>query len=104
MNPDQLRMNPKAVQFARSFGDAGKPIAAICHGPWLLVEAGLVTGKSLTSWPSLKTDIANAGGNWIDREVVDDDGLITSRKPADIPAFNRTIIPAFAGLEVKSRQ
>lgn len=98
MNPDKLRMNPKAVEFARAFHDAGKPIAAICHGPWLLVEAGIVEGKTLTSWPSLKTDIVNAGGKWVDQEVVRDSTLITSRKPADIPSFNREMIAAFAGV------
>lgn len=96
MNPDHLRMNPKAVQFVRSFFDDGKPIAAICHGPWLLVEAAIVKGKTLTSWPSLKTDIVNAGGNWVDQEVVSDSGITTSRKPADIPAFNRAMIREFA--------
>ena len=100
MNPDQLRMNPKAVAFVRAFADAGKPIAAICHGPWLLVEAGIVKDKTVTSWPSLKTDIVNAGGKWVDREVVTDSGLTTSRKPADIPAFNRAIIHEFAGVHV----
>ena len=97
MNPDQLRMNPKAVHFARAFFDAHKPIAAICHGPWLLVEAGIVKGLTLTSWPSLKTDIINAGGKWVDQEVVSGQGLITSRKPTDIPAFNRAMIKAFEG-------
>jgi len=100
MNPDKLRMDPKAVRFARAFSDAHKPIAAICHGPWLLVEAGIVKGKTLTSWPSLKTDITNAGGKWVDREVVDDAMLVTSRKPADLPAFNRAMISAFAGVPV----
>ena len=97
MNPDHLRTNPKAVQFARAFFDAHKPIAAICHGPWLLVEAGIVKGRTLTSWPSLKTDIINAGGKWVDQEVVSEEGLITSRKPTDIPAFNRAMIKAFEG-------
>ena len=92
MNPDKLRMEPKAVQFARHFIDSGKPVAAICHGPWLLIEAGVVRGRTLTSWPSLQTDIRNAGGKWVDQEVVVDEGLVTSRKPADIPAFNRKMI------------
>jgi len=92
MNPDKLRVNPKAVQFVKSFFDAKKPIAAICHGPWTLVEAGVVKGRTLTSWPSLQTDIRNAGGKWVDQEVVVDKGLVTSRKPADIPAFNRKMI------------
>ena len=95
MNPDHLRTNPKAVHFARAFFDAHKPIAAICHGPWLLVEAGIVKSRTLTSWPSLKTDIINAGGKWVDQEVVSEQGLITSRKPTDIPAFNRAMMKAF---------
>ncbi len=92
MNPDYLRMNPKAVEFVKSFFSERKPVAAICHGPWMLVEADVVRGRTLTSWPSLKTDIRNAGGNWVDREVVVDNGLVTSRKPDDIPAFNRKMI------------
>ncbi|HLK63871.1 MAG TPA: type 1 glutamine amidotransferase domain-containing protein [Bryobacteraceae bacterium] len=95
-NPDKLRTISKAVQFVKEFAGAGKPIAAICHGPWLLVEAGLVTGRRVTSWPSLKTDIRNAGGNWEDREVIEDHGLVTSRKPDDLPAFNREVIQLFA--------
>jgi protease I len=95
-NPDVLRTNPKAVAFAEAFFAADKPVAAICHGPWLLVEAGVLNGRKLTSWPSLKTDITNAGGAWTDEEVVTDRGLITSRKPADIPAFNRAMIEEFA--------
>jgi protease I len=96
MNPDRLRMDERAVRFTRSFFEAGKPVAAICHGPWLLVEAGVVQGKTMTSWPSLKTDIRNAGADWVDREVVTDEGLVTSRKPDDIPAFNRKMIEEFA--------
>jgi protease I len=96
MNPDKLRMEPGAVQFVRSFFDAHKPVAAICHGPWMLIEAEVVRGRRLTSWPSLKTDIRNAGGHWADEEVITDQGLVTSRKPADIPAFNRKIIEEFA--------
>lgn len=96
LNPDQLRAIPKAVQFVRSFFDQRKPIAAICHGPWTLVEAGAVRGRTMTSWPSLKTDIRNAGGNWVDQEVANDAGLVTSRKPANIPAFNRKMIEEFA--------
>ena len=96
MNPDTLRMNPDAVKFVKGFAAAHKPIAAICHGPWLLVEADLVRGRKLTSWPSLKSDIRNAGGTWVDEEVVIDQGLITSRKPADIPSFNKEIIRQFA--------
>ena len=96
MNPDKLRMDPQAVQFVKAFVDAGKPIAAICHGPWTLVEAGAVEGITLTSWPSLQTDIRNAGGTWVDREVVTDNGIVTSRKPDDIPAFNSKMIEEFA--------
>jgi protease I len=96
MNPDQLRTNERAVQFVRSFFDVGKPVAAICHAPWMLVEAGVVSGRTITSWPSLRTDIRNAGGEWVDREVVTDEGLVTSRKPDDIPAFNRKMIEEFA--------
>jgi protease I len=104
MNPDQLRMIPKAVRFVREFFDAGKPIAAICHGPWTLVEADVVRGYTLTSWPSLQTDIRNAGGIWVDREVVTDNGLVTSRKPDDIPAFNRKMIEECAEGEHVRRQ
>jgi len=87
INPDQLRMLPKAVEFVRAFAQSDKPIFAICHGPWTLVEADVVRGRKLTSWPSLKTDLKNAGANWVDQEVVCDRGLVTSRKPDDIPAF-----------------
>jgi protease I len=97
MNPDKLRTIPEAVQFVRQFFEENKPVAAICHGPWMLVEAGAVRGRTLTSWPSLQTDIRNAGGTWVDQEVSVDNGLITSRKPADIPAFNRKIIEEMAG-------
>jgi protease I len=96
MNPDHLRMNPKAVDFVKHFVNENKPIAAICHGPWTLVEAGAVKGRTLTSWPSLQTDIRNAGGDWVDREVVTDNGIVTSRKPDDIPAFNQKMIEEFA--------
>jgi protease I len=92
MNPDKLRLDAKAVAFVRSMFAAGKPIGAICHGPWLLVEAGIVRGRRLTSWPSLRTDIRNAGGEWVDQEVVTDRGLVTSRKPDDLPAFNRKLL------------
>ena len=95
-NPDFLRMDPKAVEFARSFFAAGKPVASICHGPWVLVEANAVSGRTLTSWPSLQTDIRNAGGNWVDEQVVVDGALVTSRKPDDIPAFVDRMIEAFA--------
>lgn len=96
MNPDNLRIQPKAVEFAKRFFNAGKPVAAICHGPWLLVETGALKGKTVTSWPSIKSDLSNAGANWIDEEVVTDQGLVTSRKPDDIPAFNRKMIEEFA--------
>jgi protease I len=96
MNPDRLRMEPDAIKFVKEIFQAGKPVAAICHGPWLLVEAGVVKGKTITSWPSLQTDIRNAGGDWVDREVVTDEGLVTSRKPDDIPAFNRKMLEEFA--------
>jgi protease I len=92
MNPDFLRQDKRAVSFVREFFSSGKPIAAICHGPWLLVEADVVRGRTVTSWPSLQTDIRNAGGDWVDREVVTDEGLVTSRKPDDIPAFNKKMI------------
>jgi protease I len=95
-NPDQLRMNPKAVEFVRSFFEAGKPVAAICHAPWTLIEANVVKGRTVTSWPSLKTDLTNAGAKWVDQEVVTDRGLVTSRRPDDIPAFNRKMIEEFA--------
>ncbi len=95
MNPDHLRTNPKAVAFVKSFFDNGKPVAAICHGPWMLVEAGVLRGRTITSWPSLKTDVLNAGGNWVDQEVVTDRGLVTSRKPDDIPAFSRKMTEEF---------
>lgn len=95
-NPDQLRMNPKAVAFVRAFFDFGKPVAAICHGPWTLIEAGAVRGRRMTSWPSLQTDLRNAGALWSDAEVIVDDGLVTSRKPDDLPAFNAKMIEEFA--------
>jgi protease I len=96
MNPDHLRMNQTAVQFVKQFATAGKPIAVICHGPWTLIEAGVVRGVKMTSWPSLKTDLQNAGANWVDQEVVVDRGIVSSRKPDDIPAFNRKMIEEFA--------
>ena len=103
MNPDQLRMNPKAVEFVRHFADAGKPVAAICHGPWTLIEAGAVRGRTMTSWPSLKTDLKNADATWVDKEVVRDGGIVTSRKPDDIPAFNREMIRLFTETEGSER-
>ena len=94
-NPDQLRGDENVVAFVRDFFEQGKPVAAICHAPWVLVEAGVVRGRKLTSWPSLQTDIRNAGGNWVDQKVVVDEGLVTSRKPDDIPAFNEKMIEEF---------
>jgi protease I len=95
-NPDTLRTDENVVSFIRDFFEQGKPVAAICHGPWTLVEAGVVRGRKLTSWPSIQTDIRNAGGNWVDEEVHVDQGLVTSRKPDDIPAFNAKMIEEFA--------
>ena len=95
-NPDQLRTMTRAVEFVDGFIATGKPVAAICHAPSLLIETDWVKGKTITSWPSLKTDLINAGAQWVDRDVVVDDGLITSRKPADIPAFNKKVIQQFA--------
>jgi len=103
MNPDHLRMDPAAVAFVKQFTDAGKPVAAICHGPWTLIEAGAVKGRTITSWPSLKTDLTNAGAKWVDQEVVRDGQLVTSRKPDDIPAFNREMIQMFADSKAGSR-
>ena len=96
MNPDRLRMNSKAVEFVKRFFDAGKPIAVICHGPWTLVEADVVRGLTMTSYPSIKTDLQNAGATWVDREVVVDRGIVSSRKPDDLPAFNAKMIEEFA--------
>ncbi len=96
MNPDKLRQDPRAIQFVQRFVAADKPIAAICHGPWTLIEAGAVRGRRMTSWPSLATDLKNAGALWVDEEVVVDGGLVTSRKPDDIPAFNRKMVEEFA--------
>jgi len=95
-NPDTLRTDKGAVRFVKEFFTAGKPVGAICHGPWLLVEADVVRGLTVTSWPSLQTDIRNAGGNWVDKEVQTDHGLVTSRNPNDIPAFNKQIVEEFA--------
>ena len=95
-NPDQLRGDENAVAFVRAFAEAGKPMAVICHGPWVLVEAGVVRGKKITSWPTLQTDIRNAGGEWVDEQVVVTEGIVTSRKPDDIPAFNEKMIEEFA--------
>jgi protease I len=95
-NPDNLRTHPEAVRFVRAFFDAGKPVAAICHAPWTLIEAGVVNGRTVTSWPSLQTDLRNAGATWVDEEVIVDQGLVTSRKPDDLPAFNDKMLEEFA--------
>ena len=102
MNPDHLRMEPKAVSFVKDFVATGRPVASICHGPWTLVEAGVVKGKTFTSWPSLETDLKNAGANWVDKEVVTDGQFISSRKPDDITAFNKTLIAAMRGTTEKA--
>ena len=94
-NPDTMRTDENAVQLVRDFFEQGKPVGVICHGPWMLVEAGVVRGRKVTSWPSLQTDIRNAGGNWVDEEVVVDQGLVTSRKPDDLPAFNDKLVEEF---------
>jgi len=96
MNPDKLRMEPKAVAFVKHFFDANKPVAVICHGPWTIIEAGAARGRRIASWPSLKTDLRNAGAEWVDEEVVTDEDVVSSRKPDDIPAFNRGMIELFS--------
>jgi protease I len=96
MNPDKLRINARAVEFIKQFFNAGKPVAAICHGPWTIIEAGQAEGRTITSWPSLRTDLTNAGALWVDEEVVNENGLVTSRKPDDLPAFNREMISLFS--------
>jgi len=96
VNADDLRTDPGAVRFVRAFFDAGKPVGVICHGPWILIEAGAAQGRTLTSWPSLQTDLGNAGATWVDEEVHVDNGLVSSRKPDDIPAFNAKIVEEFA--------
>jgi protease I len=96
MNPDTLRTIPAAVDFVRAFFEAGKPVASICHGPWMLIEADVVHGRNVTSWPSVHTDLKNAGANWTDSQVVTDNGLVTSRKPDDIPAYNKQMIQTFS--------
>ena len=95
MNPDTMRSTEEALEFVRHFFREGKPVAAICHAPWVLIDAGVIRGRTVTSWPAIKTDVRNAGGNWVDREVVVDNGLVTSRKPDDIPAFNKKMIEEF---------
>ncbi|GEL43459.1 protease [Methylorubrum extorquens] len=104
INPDTLRALPEAVAFAKAFFDAGKPVASICHGPWTIIEAGAARGRRLTSWPSLQTDLKNAGAEWVDQEAVVDQGLVTSRKPDDIPAFNSEVIKLFASGRGLSRR
>jgi protease I len=104
MNPDTLRMIPAAVAFAKSFFDAGKPVAAICHGPWTVIETGAARGRRIASWPSLKTDLRNAGAEWVDQEVVIDGNLVSSRKPDDIPAFNRETIDLFGRARQQARR
>jgi protease I len=104
MNPDHLRMDPAAVEFVKHFFESGKPVAAICHAPWSLIEADVVRGRKITSWPSLKTDLHNAGAEWVDEEVVRDGNLVTSRKPDDIPAFNREMIALFAEGEGRGKK
>jgi protease I len=95
-NPDQLRIDENAVAFVRGFFEQGKPVAAICHAPWTLIEAGAARGRTITSWPSLRTDLTNAGANWVDEEVIVDNGLVSSRKPEDLPAFNAKLVELFA--------
>jgi len=104
INPDTLRTLPAAVAFVKAFFDAGKPVASICHGPWTIIEAGTARGRRMTSWPSLKTDLQNAGATWVDEEVVVDGSLVTSRKPDDIPAFNRAVITLFASARTDQRK
>jgi protease I len=105
MNPDHLRANQKAVDFVKAFFAAGKPVAAICHGPWTLIEADVVRGRTITSYPSIRTDLRNAGARWVDQEVVVDNGLVTSRNPQDIPAFNRKMVEEFQeGIHRKQEQ
>src|SRR6266852_9098868 len=96
MNPDQLRSTEEALEFVRHFFETGKPVAAICHAPWVLIDAGVLRGRTITSWPAIKTDVRNAGATWVDEEVVVDNGLVTSRKPDDIHAFNKKMIEEFA--------
>lgn len=103
MNPDRLRMDEKAVAFTREFAESGKPIGAICHGPWTLIEAGAVEGRKMTSWPAIKSDLENAGAEWVDAEVICDQGLVTSRKPEDVPAFSKKLIEEISeGIHARS--
>lgn len=103
MNPDFLRMQPKAVAFVKAFFDAGKPVSVICHGPWMVIEAGAARGRRIASWPSLKTDLRNAGAEWVDQEVVVDGNMVSSRKPDDIPAFNREANKLFSRPRAKAK-
>jgi protease I len=103
MNPDTLRMQPPAVDFVKAFFTADKPVAVICHGPWTIIEADAARGRRIASWPSLKTDLRNAGAEWVDQEVVIDGNLVSSRKPDDIPAFNRAMIDLFGGHRAEAR-
>jgi protease I len=104
MNPDKLRMEPKAVEFAKAFFDANKPVAVICHGPWTVIEVGAARGRRIASWPSLKTDLRNAGAEWVDEECVTDGNMVSSRNPDDIPAFNRGMIDLFSRTKGQVRQ
>ncbi|HYR95691.1 MAG TPA: type 1 glutamine amidotransferase domain-containing protein [Candidatus Binatus sp.] len=104
MNPDRLRMQPKAVEFAKAFFDAGKPVAVICHGPWTVIETGAARGRRIASWPSLRTDLRNAGAEWVDEEAVVDGNLVSSRKPDDIPAFNREMLALFGRARGQARR
>lgn len=103
MNPDRLRITPRAIEFVKAFVTAGKPIAAICHAPWTLIDAEAVKGRTLTSWPSLRADLTNAGARWVDREVVNDGNLVTSRKPDDLPVFNKAMIDLFSQARPNAR-
>jgi PfpI family intracellular protease len=102
INPDSLRIQPKAMTFVKAFFDAGKPVASICHGPWSIIEVGAARGRRMTSWPSLRTDLRNAGADWVDQEVIVDKGVVTSRKPDDIPAYNREMIRMFGGAKARN--
>lgn len=104
MNPDKLRMNPKAVQFVKAFLDAGKPVGVICHGPWTVIEAGHAKGRRIASWPSLKTDLENAGAEWVDESAVTDRNMVSSRNPNDIPAFNKAMIELFSGASGRGKK
>lgn len=101
MNPDRLRTQPEAVAFVKAFFDAGKPVGVICHGPWTVIEAGAAKGRRIASWPSLKTDLRNAGAEWVNEEVVVDGNLVSSRKPDDIPAFNKAVIDVFSRVRAR---